>query len=143
MAEQTARELIADKAIIHEALPVTQHALPDRCFELPTGLYAAVVGLFLGFIGVTAIGFASPGLGIPAAIFGFFILAAFGVPAIWTRLVPESEIKPQTWAVFRRDGIRTNTGHNTANQASIQVLMLPALIFLWGVAAVTIAALVV
>ena len=143
MAEQLTREMIADKAIIHPELPATlEHALPDRSFELPTALYPGTVALFMGFIAVTAYGFAHREPGIPTAIFVLFVVAAFGVPAMWTRLVPDTGTKPLSWANFRRDGVHTLTGHNTASQAVIQVIMLPALVFCWGVVTVAIAAVV-
>lgn len=143
MAEQLTREQIAKAAEIRGAPPVRDRNDPvDRTFELPTGLYAATVALFLGFIGVMAIGFGNPEMAIPLVIFAFFIVAGFGIPAIWTRLAPGTKSKPIGWARFQQDGVQTAYGRTTARDATVQVLILPALIFLWGVIAVTIAALV-
>ena len=93
-------------------------------------------------LAVTALGFSSPELIIPMVIFTFFIVAGFGVPAIWTRIAPEPADKALGWAKFKREGIATLTGRNTAGQATVQVLILPVLLLAWGVAVVTIAALV-
>ena len=141
MVEKTTRELIADKAIIH-AQPVLRNAPVDRSFELPTALYAATVGFFLAFLGVMWAGLAHEELILPMVIFVSFIVAGFGVPALWVRMQPENPVKCRTWSCFLRDGIQTHTGLTSGRDATVQVLMLPALILLWGVAAVTIAALV-
>jgi len=118
----------------------------DRNFGLPTSLYAATVGLYLTFLAVTFVGFASPGLIIPMAIFAVFIVGGFGVPAIWVRLksnIPGGdETHPLTFGSFRNQGIATNTGRLSARDATIQMLILPVLIVMWGCAVVTIAALV-
>ena len=113
----------------------------DRNFELPTGLYAATAGLYLAFIAVMFAGLGNPALVIPMVIFAVFIVAAFGVPAIWVRLKGNVS-KPLTSGVFAKKGIMTNTGRLAARDATIQMLILPILIVLWGVAAITIAAIV-
>ncbi|MBV7264655.1 hypothetical protein [Erythrobacter ani] len=113
----------------------------DRNFELPTALYAATVGCYLAFIGLMFAAFSTPGLLIPMAIFAVFIIAGFGVPAIWTRLA-NNETKPMTSGKFEQVGIMTNTGRLAPRDAAIQVLILPVLIVLWACAAITIAALV-
>lgn len=113
----------------------------DRNFELPTGFYVATVGLYLTFLAVMFVGFASPGLIIPMAIFTVFIVGLFGVPAIWTRLKDNSS-KPMSHGQFAHKGIMTNTGHCSARDAAVQMLILPVLIVLWACACVTIAALV-
>ncbi len=114
----------------------------DRSFELPTGLYATTVACYLGFLGLTLAAFAAPGLAIPMAIFAFFIFAGFGVPAIWTRLKPDGVSRPMTWGRFGKEGVMTHTGRLAARDATIQMLILPVLIVLWGMAVVTIAAFV-
>ena len=118
----------------------------DRNFELPTGLYVATAGLYLGFLAVMAAGLGNPGLVIPMAIFAFFIVAGFGVPAIWTRLksnaVDANTTRPLTTGQFESKGIMTHTGKLAPRDAAIQMLILPVLIVLWACAAVTIAALV-
>jgi len=142
MAEKLTRQFIAEKAIVHEA-PVLPAATPvDRTFELPTRLYAATVGLFLAYIALMGAGFAHPEMILPVAIFAVFIIAGFGVPALWVRLQPDSGRKAIGWDKFRAEGIMTLTGRCKARDATVQVLILPVLIFAWGVAVVTIAALV-
>ena len=145
MSKLLTRELIAQQAAIVDAPPIprvrARHEV-DRTFELPKGLYAATVGLYLGFLAVMAAGLAAPGLIIPMAIFTVFVVAGFGVPAIWTRLAPETASKPMSFAKFRRQGIQTLTGRLAAKDAAIQMLILPVIIFCWGVTTITIAALV-
>ena len=138
MAERTNRQIVAEKAIVHAELPV-QTRLPavrtatvvDRSFELPTALYGWTAALFLGFMAVMALGFAHPELALPIA-----------VPALWALMAPESSRPAKSWSRFQREGIQTPFGRTTARDATVQVLILPVLIFLWGIATVTIAALV-
>ena len=140
MAERITKEQIIEVADIVEA-PRPAHQV-DRTFELPTGLYGATVSIFLAYIALMATGFSHPEMILPTAIFVLFVIAGFGVPAIWTRLDPATRSKSITWGRFKQDGIMTGSGHSTASAAMVQVLILPVLIFAWGVAVVTIAALV-
>jgi hypothetical protein len=140
MSKHLTRELVAQQAII-VAAPRGSHEV-DRTFQLPKGLYAATVALYLGFLVVMAVGFSAPGLIIPMAIFAIIIVAGFGVPAIWTRLSPVSQSKQITFSTLQRKGISTLTGRLSAKDASVQMLILPIIVFCWGVATVTIATLV-
>ena len=139
MVKHLTRELVAEHAVIVEA-PKVAHEV-DRTFELPKGLYVATVGLYLGFLAVMAAGLSTPGLIIPMAIFAFFIIAGFALPTIWTRLAPGHRSRNMSWSKLARQGVATATGRVTARDAAAQVLILPVLIFCWGVATVTIAAL--
>ena len=139
MSKNYTREVIAQHARIVEA-PKT-HEL-DRTFELPKGLYAATVGLYLGFLAVMWAGLSAPDLAIPMAIFAVFVIAGFGVPAIWARLNPPTRSRQMTFAQLRRQGISTLTGRCSARDAAVQMLILPVIIFCWGVTTITIAALV-
>jgi hypothetical protein len=69
------------------------------------------------------------------------VVAAFGVPAIWTRL-RDNGSQPQTLGEFETRGIMTNTGRLAPRDAAIQVLILPVLLVCWGIAVVVIAAIV-
>lgn len=141
MAEKLNRHQLADQADVHAA-PGHQPTVVDRTFELPASLYKLTVGLFLGFIALMAVSFPNMELVIPMVIFAFFIVAGFGIPTIWATMRPDHPEKPKSWSRFQADGIQTGTGKTSASAATIQVLILPVLIFLWGVAAVSIAALV-
>ncbi len=147
MSKHIQEQLEAGKAAIvegpkQERSEVRHQIEVDRNFELPKGLYVATVGCYLAFIATTFAAFSTPGLVIPMAIFAVFIVAGFGVPTIWTRLSPDNPSKPMDMGKFAREGIMTNTGRLAPRDAAIQVLILPVLIVLWGLAAVTIAALV-
>ena len=76
------------------------------------------------------------------AVFVVFIAMAFGVPAMWMRMKPDHPQRLTPWGRFRQQGIMTAYGRSTAGAATVQVLILPALILLWGLAVVTIAAVV-
>lgn len=121
--------------------PVRHQIEADRNFGLPTALYGATVAGYLGFLLVVGTAFANPLLAIPMAIFVVFIIAGFGVPALWTRLAGNTT-EPQTLGEFEARGIQTNTGRLAARDATIQVLILPALLVCWGLAVAVIAAVV-
>lgn len=140
MSKHLTRTLIADNATVHDA--IRHPVVVDRSFELPRVLYLTTAGLYLGFIAVLGVGFSSPGLLIPMAIFALFIVAGFGLPAIWTRMKPGNPVAPMAWERFRREGVSTLTGRLSAIEATAQMLILPVLIVVWALVCVTIAALV-
>lgn len=149
MAESIKRQLVAEKAIVHAELPILPEvtAAPvtipvDRSFELPTALYGWTAGLFLAFLAVMALGFAQPELALPMIVMVVLIGAFFGVPALWAIMAPGSRKQPKSWSRFQSEGIQTAFGRTSARDATVQVLILPVMIFLWGIATVLIAALV-
>ncbi len=121
--------------------PVRHQVEADRNFGLPTALYGATIACYLGFLVIVGSAFANPVLAIPMAIIVLLIVAAFGVPAIWTRLKDNSS-EPETLGEFETRGIMTNTGRLTARDATTQVLILPVLLVCWGLAVAVIAAIV-
>lgn len=142
MSKLITREQVAAHARVVDA-PERQPTTVDRTFGLPVGLYGATGACYLGFLAILAVCFGNPGLIIPMAIFVLFIAAGFGLPAIWATMKPDTSSRSLTWGAFRRDGVTTATGRLPARDVAIQVLILPVLIVLWGIAVVTIAALVV
>lgn len=113
----------------------------DRNFGLPSALYGTTVGCYLAFLVIVGSAFANPVLAIPMAIFALFIVAGFGIPAIWTRLAGNTSA-PQTLGEFERSGIVTETGRLAPRDATVQVLILPVLLVVWGLAVAVIAAVV-
>lgn len=142
MAEKLTRERVAETADIHESLATRQPTRVDRGFELPTGLYVATAGLYFGFVALLGVAFANPKMILPVAVITLLVVAAFGLPSIWVKMNPDDGQRATPWSRFKAQGIMTLTGHCSAGAASVQVLILPVLIFVWGVAVVTIAALV-
>ncbi len=143
MSKHLNEQLVSGKARIVEGPEQVRRSQVeyDRNFEMPTALYGATVGLYLAFIAIMFAGLSSPGLIIPMAIFAVFIIAGFGVPAVWTRL-GDNESEPMTLGKFKQAGIMTYTGRLAPRDAAIQMLILPVLIVLWACAAVIIAAVV-
>jgi ABC-type dipeptide/oligopeptide/nickel transport system permease subunit len=121
--------------------PVRHQVEADRNFGLPSALYGATIACYLGFLVIVGSAFANPVLAIPMAIIVLLIVAAFGVPAIWTRL-RDNGSEPQTLGEFETRGIMTNTGRLAPRDATIQVLILPVLLVTWGLAVAVIAAVV-
>jgi hypothetical protein len=75
-------------------------------------------------------------------ICAIYLVMAFGVPMLWSRINPAHTERALSWGEFSRRGIMTNTGQLTAREASVQVLILPVLILFWGLAVAIIVALV-
>ncbi|UVI38477.1 hypothetical protein [Qipengyuania spongiae] len=138
MSKHLTRQLVAEQAIVHGRF--VQPTKVDRSFEMPKVLYGVTVALYLGFIAIMGIGLQSPGLLIPMVIFALFIVAGFGLPALWTRLEPDHGTPQMPLDTLLRRGIATHTGHLPGRDAAVQMLMLPALIFAWGLVTVAIAA---
>jgi len=142
MAEKLGRQTLSQQANIHDSAPDAGRTVVDRTFELPGALFGAVVALFLGFIATMAAAFGNPALAIPLVIFAFVIVAGFGLPVIWTKMEPETNSSSKSWNRFQHEGVMTGSGRASAGDAMVQVLILPVLIFLWGICSVIIAALV-
>lgn len=142
MTERIARQLVANKAIVHEAAVLRLPTTVDRSFELPTRMYVAMAALFFAAVGVMAFGFRDQMIIVPTGVIAIFIAMFFAVPAQWVRMKPENLKTATSWARFRRDGIMTPHGRSTAGAATVQVLILPALILVWGITVVAIAAVV-
>jgi len=137
MSKHLTQAELQDLAIVSDA-PVRTKV--ERNFGLPTGLYVATVALYLGFIGLMATLFHNPELAIPMVVFAGFIIIAFGLAGLWTRMEPDNDTTPMTWGQFGVRGIDTPSGRLMANEATVQVLMLPVLILGWGLAIAVIVA---
>lgn len=114
----------------------------DRTFEMPTALYGATVALYLGFIAVLGVGFATPGLTLPMAIFAIFIVGLFGAPALWLGLGRKPETRAMNMGALMRGGIMTHTGLLKGRDAVIQMMILPVLIVVWAMTVLVIAGVV-
>ncbi len=136
-------DLIArgDARVVEQPDNVRHQVEADRNFGLPTALYGVTVGCYLGFLLIVGSAFANPVLAIPMAIIVLLVVAFFAVPAVWTRLA-DNATEPQTLGEFETRGIMTNTGRLAPRDATIQVLILPGLLVVWGLAVAVIAAVV-
>lgn len=113
----------------------------DRNFGLPTGLYAGTVFCYLAFLGIMSTLFINSQLAIPMVVIVGFVILAFGVAGKWAGMKPDNDTRPLSWDQFSHRGIQTLSGPLTVGEASAQVLVLPLLILVWGVAIAVIVAL--
>lgn len=97
--------------------------------------------MFAGFVAVLSLSFRGGHMALVYGVIFAFVAAFFAIPAIFPSLAP-SRKKALSVATFRIRGIRTATGRSTAAEATILVLLLPFLIFCFGVAIGIIAAMV-
>jgi len=130
---QVPEVLIARDEIV--AAPV-QRACDDQSFELPGGLYAAMAIMFAGFVAVLSMGFRGGHMAVAYGVIFAFLAAFFAIPAKF------QQKRGLSWAMFRYKGIRTATGHASAAEATVLVLLLPFLILCFGIAVAAIATLV-
>jgi hypothetical protein len=86
------------------------------------------------------IGFKNPGMIIPIGIVVVLIGMFFAVPTLWMRMRPEHPDRLTSWSHFRQHGIVTAYGRCSAAAATIQVLILPVLVLVWGLTVLTIVA---
>lgn len=138
MAERISQQDLARVATISDAPFSTK---VDRTFGLPTGLYIMTAGAYFGFLALMASMLSNPGLVLPLVLCALSVIAGFGVPTMWSRMKPENDSRPLTFGQFQHRGIETLTGHLTAVEASVQVLILPVLILAWGITCAVIIAL--
>lgn len=129
------------RVVEQPALSARHQVDVDRNFGLPTALYAIMAAGYAGFLVITVTAFASPMLIVPMAVIGLFLVMFFGIPTVWTRFRGNVS-SPATLGEFDTSGIMTNTGPLRAREAAIQMLILPVLLVLWGLAVVIIAAIV-
>ena len=108
--------------------PPTPRACVDQGFELPPVIFRAMAALFFGFLAVLTVGLAEPHL-----------TAFFAVPALFAGQAGGAS-RSRRLSEFMRKGVETATGHSSGGEAMVLVLILPALIFCWAVAIVTIVA---
>lgn len=114
----------------------------NRSFELPPALYAITVGCYLGFLGLMSALFMTSELALPMAAFVISILGGFGLCYKWVAMKPDHACGTLTSGQFAHRGIQTLSGRLTATEASVQVLILPVLLLVWGLAIAVIVAVV-
>jgi hypothetical protein len=138
-ARYNSQILVAREEIV---APPAPRACEDHNWGLPTGVYAVMAACFVGAVTVLATAF-SNGMGLSFGIIIAFLLAFFGIPALFVKTSKGQGVtKAPGWAEFRDKGIATATGRTPASEATTLVLLLPVLIFAWAIAVATIAALV-
>lgn len=130
--------LVARDEIV--AAPVAR-ACDDQSFELPSGLYIAMALFFAGFVGVLSLAFRGGHMPVVYGVIFAFIAAFLAIPAVFPAMAPERQ-KALSWTMFRMRGIQTETGRTSAREATTLVLLLPFLIFCFGMAVAVIAMIV-
>ncbi len=129
MSKRIAGSELAQVAAI-SAAPVQTKV--DRTFGLPSGLYYATVAAYLLFLGILTVMLHNPELILPMAVIVGSVIFGFGVNRTWAGMKPENDSRPLSWGQFSNRGIQTLSGHLTAFEASIQVLILPVMLVVWG-----------
>ncbi len=118
-----------------------QRACDDQSFELPSRLYVAMAVFFAGFVGVLSLSFRGGHMAVVYGVIFAFIAAFFAIPALFPAMAPDRR-KALSWTRFRMHGLQTATGRSSAREATALVLLLPFLIFCFGMAVAAIAMIV-
>jgi hypothetical protein len=116
-------------------------ACNDQSFELPKGLYITMAALFAGFVGVLSLTFRGGHMAVVYGVIFAFIAVFFAIPALFPAMAPDRK-KALSWAMFRMRGIQIATGRSSAGEVTVLVLLLPFLIFCFGMAVAAIAMIV-
>lgn len=139
VGRQSREQLLAQGEIVEAP---AERACTDQSFELPTGIYVAMAAMFTGFVGVLGFGFRGGHMVVAYGVIFAFIAAFFAVPSIFPRMAGTESNKPLSWSEFSHRGVSTATGHASAGEATVLVLLLPFLIVCFGIAVATIAAVI-
>ena len=137
VGRQTREQLLAQGEIVEA--PV-ERACTDQSFALPTGIYIAMATMFTGFVTVLGSAFRGGHMGVVVGVIFAFIAAFFAVPAMFPGMAAGP--KALSWFEFSHRGISTATGHSSAREATVLVLLLPFLILCFGIAVVSLWALI-
>ena len=130
---QKTEVLIARDEIV---APPVERACEDQSFELPGGLYAAMATMFAGFIVVLAFGFRGGHMGV-----AYGVSSPSSPPSSPSRRASRKS-EGSAGRCFATRESQTATGRSSATEATVLVLLLPFLILCFGIAIVSIAALV-
>ena len=143
MTDRFSKELLLARGEVVAAPQIDDRPYcQNRNFGLPPALLLGAFGFFFAYLAVMWVGFAADGLVIPMVVNFVFVAAFAYVPAKWATMKPDHRDRALDLAEFRAAGIETAAGRTSAGEATTLVLLLPACVFLWGVAVTTIAALV-
>ena len=112
---------------LHAQHPARSH----HQFDLPPVLHAAVFGGFGVYLAIMWLAFSDRELIIPFAIFFVFLAGFYIVPALWAKVADDGRPKPD-WLDFSLLGIDCETGHVSAPSAMVQILIMPAMLIVWG-----------
>ena len=110
-----------------------------RTFDLHPVLHVAVFAGFGLYLAVMWAAFGEAELALPFVIFAVTLAAGFVVPAYWARVAGDDAPKAGG-DEFLRQGVDCNTGWLSGNAVLAQVLIMPAMLVLWGVGIAIIAA---
>jgi hypothetical protein len=136
---ETKLELLARGEIVEAP---AGRACRDQCFELPRGIYIAMALMFAGFFAILATAFRGGHMAVGYGVISAFIATFFAVPAAFPNVGrKDGRNRARSWFDFSDRGMMTATGHSSAGEATILVLLLPFLVLCFGIAVTTIAAL--
>ena len=132
----------ADLAAVAQVSDAPVQTRVNRSFELPAALYGVTVACYLGVLGLMSLLFMNSELVLPMVAFVIAIVGGFGLGYKWVAMKPDNGVTTLSSGQFGNRGIQTLSGRLTAFEASTQVLILPVLLMVWGIAIATICAFV-
>ena len=134
-------QLLAREEIASAPALTSPRACDSRSFDLPRGIYAAMVMLIGSAFAVFVLAFRTNTLVSFGVIFAL-LTAFFGIPAIFVKASPSESSRALSWDRFLSRGVDTATGVTKPGEATVLVLILPFLILCWAIAVAIIATVV-
>jgi len=128
------RAALQQDAHISSFPPRVARAYAERPFGLHPTLFVGTIAAYAMFLAILGATFMVPALAIPFVIFAVYVVMAFGVPAMWGRMVPRQQGRPQSWQQFRSEGMIIETGPIDSGSAMAQILVLPWLLVAFAAA---------
>jgi hypothetical protein len=93
--------------------------------DVPAAVYGMIFSSYAALIGAFALATVRSAESIfVITISALFVIAFFTVPRIFFRVEPKTQVR-QSLHGFMRDGLQTLTGHTSAKDALIQMMIVP------------------
>ncbi len=111
----------------------------ERAFGLHPAVFGMMGGGFVAYLGLMTATFgAGHGMPVLLAICAVCLIGYFGVPLAFSRVRTGERRRAKSFSGFMAEGVQTATGRLTGGATLAQVLIMPALLVLWGVAVLVI-----
>ncbi|MBS0278298.1 MAG: hypothetical protein JSR81_11800 [Proteobacteria bacterium] len=112
------------------------HAVSTVCYEqMHPGVYKVALACWMGFLGVFVVTFFSSANALfMIVIDGVYAVMFFGIPWVFHRIAPQSVVRPRDFFSFLNGSVDTIYGPIRASEALLQVILVPLLLGIGGIA---------
>jgi hypothetical protein len=112
------------------------HAASAACYEqMHPGVYKVALACWMGFLGVFVVTFFSSANALfMIVVDGVYAAMFFGIPWVFHRITPQSVVRPRDFFSFLNGSVDTIYGPIRASEALLQVILVPLLLGIGGIA---------